>query len=438
MKRVIMIFVILFFYFVSLVISYNYVEEYVYDKFIKAELEIRDKLHDLFKDNNRYVDAEYTPVPVRADKLSIPQLSDIIKAENKPNIGNKVIFIKGYEELDTILQKEYNNEFKYLKSLYNIPCCIGSDGRLMVYTRWNFKIMRYMNNEVYETSIFPYAVGYKIPENYYAPGLKDILKSAYKFYVTNEESYLRNSIESGSYNRITTELLQLSNNYYYINTEIDTLKLVTSLDRPLMGCLDISHVFSKFDFRHKDILQYNDYSVFIGEAPYVRYFVDQKNPERYDNEIYQLRITWFSILTFLFIIMIGPLVYFEIKSRKSTNESLYEKLKRLCNPSLYFKDYNKEKIDCANDLYKRITKTAPDDQETLLLLAREAEEKLGVSFVDAGKIIMLKKQVNPKKFMNPYQPEKVSFANELYAILNKEKVSYADIIEVEKGIEKLQ
>ena len=136
--------------------------------------------------------------------------------------------------------------------------------------------------------------------------------------------------------------------------------------------------------------------------------------------------------------MIGPLVYFEIKSRKSTNESLYEKLKRLCNPSLYFKDYNKEKIDCANDLYKRITKTAPDDQETLLLLAREAEEKLGVSFVDAGKIIMLKKQVNPKKFMNPYQPEKVSFANELYAILNKEKVSYADIIEVEKGIEKLQ
>ena len=45
-----MIFVILFFYFVSLVISYNYVEEYVYDKFIKAELEIRDKLHDLFKE----------------------------------------------------------------------------------------------------------------------------------------------------------------------------------------------------------------------------------------------------------------------------------------------------------------------------------------------------------------------------------------------------
>ena len=40
--------------------------------------------------------------------------------------------------------------------------------------------------------------------------------------------------------------------------------------------------------------------------------------------------------------------------------------------------------------------------------------------------------------MNPYQPEKVSLANELYAILNKEKISYADIIEVEKKLVKLQ
>ena len=145
-----------------------------------------------------------------------------------------------------------------------------------------------------------------------------------------------------------------------------------------------------------------------------------------------------SIQTILFLLLVGPLLYLEIRSRKSLNESLYDKLKRLCNPSLYMKDYNKERIDSANDLYKRITETALDDQETLLQLASEAEEKLSVSFVNVEKILLLKKQVNPKRFLNPYQPEKVSLANELYAILNKEKVSYADIIEVEMKSEKLQ
>ena len=438
MKRVIVILIILVFYFASLVISNHYSEEYVYDKFNKAELEIRDKLYNLFEDNERYVDAEYIPVPVRANKLPIPKMSDITIDEDKPYIGNHVFLKNDNKEFDTILQKEYNYEFKHLKSLYNIPCGIGSDGRLMVYTRWNFKILHYMNNEVFETSLFPYAVGYKTPEDYYVPELKDILKSAYTFYVTDEESKLRVSIENGSYKRITNELLKLSNNYFYINTKIDTLKLISPLDKPLMGCLEISHVFSKFDFKHNSVLQYNDYSVFIGEAPYVRYFVDQKDPKLYENEIYQLRITWFSILTLFSILMVGPLLYLEIKRKESLNESIYDRLKKLCNPTLYLKDYNKEKIDYANNLYKRITETAPDDQDALLLLVREAEEKLRVNFVDARRINLLKKRVNPKLFMNPYQSEKVSLANELYAILNKEKISYADIIEVEKKLVKLQ
>lgn len=429
MKRIILLLIILIIYFASLVISNNYVEEYVYQKVITAEAEIRNKVYNLF-DKVKYVDPEYIPAPIRADKISIPKLSNLTIVGKRPYIGN--------EEVDKILQNEFNYEFKYLKSLYNIPCAIDKDGRLMIYTRWNFRVLQYSNNDVIETSYFPYAIGYKVPEDYYAPNKKEILKSAYDFYVSNEESHLRNYIDDGSYEQILSELFHIPNDYFCIKTKIDTLKLISTLDKPLMGCLEISHLLSDLNFRHYGVLQYNDFSVFIGEAPYIRYYVDRKDPSQYDNEVSKLKTTYFSILTILFFLFAGPIIYLEIMNRKARNESLYSKLKRLCNPSLYMKDYNKDKIDTANAIYKKITEASPDDKETLLLLVKEAEEKLDIIFVDSTKVASLKKQINPKRFMKPYQPEKVTLANELYAILNKEKVSYTDIIEIENKIEKLQ
>lgn len=437
MKRIIILLIILIIYFASLVISNNYVEKYVSQKVITAEAEIRNKVYNLF-DKVKYVDPEYIPDPIRADKISIPKLSDLTIAGKKPYMENKDSFFLGNDEVDQILQKEFNYEFKHLKSLYNLPCAIDKDGGLLIYTRWNFRVLQYSNNDIIETSYFPYAIGYKVSEDNYAPNKKEILKSAYDFYISNEESHLRNYIDDGSYERILSELFHLPNDYFCIKTKIDTFKLISTLDKPLMGCLEISHLLSDLNFRHFGVLQYNDFSVFIGEAPYIKYYVDRKDPSQYDNEVSKLKTTYFSILTILFFLFAGPIIYLEIMNRKVRNESLYSKLKRLCNPSLYMKDYNKDKIDTANAIYKKITETSPDDKETLLLLVKEAEEKMDISFVDSIKVASLKKQVNPKRFMKPYQPEKVSLANELYAILNKEKVSYTDIIEIEKKVEKLQ
>ena len=273
MKRIILLLIILIIYFASLVISNNYVEEYVYQKVITAEAEIRNKVYNLF-DKVKYVDPEYIPAPIRADKISIPKLSNLTIVGKRPYIGN--------EEVDKILQNEFNYEFKYLKSLYNIPCAIDKDGRLMIYTRWNFRVLQYSNNDVIETSYFPYAIGYKVPEDYYAPNKKEILKSAYDFYVSNEESHLRNYIDDGSYEQILSELFHIPNDYFCIKTKIDTLKLISTLDKPLMGCLEISHLLSDLNFRHYGVLQYNDFSVFIGEAPYIRYYVDRKDPSQYE------------------------------------------------------------------------------------------------------------------------------------------------------------
>lgn len=81
--------------------------------------------------------------------------------------------------------------------------------------------------------------------------------------------------------------------------------------------------------------------------------------------------------------------------------------------------------------------TSPDDKDTLYDLQSQAEEELGVSFVDLEMIEKLKKKVNPMRFMKPYNPEKVTLANELYSRLSKENISYKDIIEIEERSKKL-
>ena len=83
------------------------------------------------------------------------------------------------------------------------------------------------------------------------------------------------------------------------------------------------------------------------------------------------------------------------------------------------KEYDKEKVDKANAIYQKLMTTSPDDKDTLYDLQSQAEEVLGVSFVDSEMVDRLKKKVNPKRFMKPYNPEKVTLANELYSRLSK-------------------
>ena len=132
-----------------------------------------------------------------------------------------------------------------------------------------------------------------------------------------------------------------------------------------------------------------------------------------------------------------PLLYMEIKHKKKINETLYNKIKRLCNPSKFVKEYDKEKVDKANAIYQKLMNTSPDDKDTLYDLQSQAEEVLGVSFVDQEMLERLKKKVNPKRFMKPYNPEKVSLANELYSRLSKENISYKEIMEIEERSKKL-
>lgn len=95
-------------------------------------------------------------------------------------------------------------------------------------------------------------------------------------------------------------------------------------------------------------------------------------------------------------------------------------------------NYDKEKVEKANLIYKTLLETNPDDKEALCIVQQRAVEELGVNLIDKEFLEDLKGKVNPRKFMSPYVPDKVALANELYAILSKEGLTYNEMAEVEE------
>lgn len=104
----------------------------------------------------------------------------------------------------------------------------------------------------------------------------------------------------------------------------------------------------------------------------------------------------------------------------------------MCNPSYFIKDYDKEKVDKANEIYRRLMEIKPDNKEALMSLQAEAVASLGIVLIDAEKLKDLTEKVNPQRFMNPYNAEKVKLANNLYSRLTKEGLTYEEFAEIEE------
>ena len=78
-----------------------------------------------------------------------------------------------------------------------------------------------------------------------------------------------------------------------------------------------------------------------------------------------------------------------------------------------------------------------EESEVLNELQLQAVKDLGINLIDAEKLADLKEKVNPKNYMTPYNPDKVTLANELYAILTKEGLTYHEMTEVEEEAKQL-
>lgn len=109
-------------------------------------------------------------------------------------------------------------------------------------------------------------------------------------------------------------------------------------------------------------------------------------------------------------------------------EYLYSDLIEKCHPKNFMEPYDFEKVKVANELYPKLLACDKKDNSNLLAIRNEAINKLGIKMTTQFIFDAVSKMCNPQQFMNPYNPDKVAIANELYSRTQRYK---NNIIELE-------
>ena len=86
------------------------------------------------------------------------------------------------------------------------------------------------------------------------------------------------------------------------------------------------------------------------------------------------------------------------------------------------KPYDENRVSSAIELYNMILNTQDDDIDDLKRLRKEVCVRLNVNFVDQERRRELRSLSNPKRYLNPYDAEKVKIANDVYTKLEDAKI----------------
>ena len=99
---------------------------------------------------------------------------------------------------------------------------------------------------------------------------------------------------------------------------------------------------------------------------------------------------------------------------------LHKELFEACHPCNFMQPYDHDKVMIANDLFSKLQ----DDNmtvEVFLEIRRQAEKQLGVQLSAKHLFSLLKEVCNPRKYMSPYDKDRIEKANDLYCdVLNNE------------------
>lgn len=410
---------------------------YIEAKDKRLRIEFSRAVTNIFS-GREYIDVVYSGKKVSYEKKMIPEkpkkssitqdaesiqlLGDIDKraiSKWKEDYGDlyKIYRIKNdRNEWDDPYEEEDGWELIKMSSSYD------SNGDILLVQQW----------------LFPYAVGYKKQDYYfsydYAPSVRSAVNETFDFFTSNPKSNMYEDFEKGSCDRIFHEIYEAeANNEYYYTIVRDSIPKFCQLGETLWGDL---HRYANGEIGGRIV---SPMAYTYMHNGYYRVFVGLTQPttwslKRLDWAVESDRtriLKWWLISSgSLFAIIITILSIFLYQQNKKINESDYEKLLRLSHPKNFMNPYDKEKVEKANLIYKEVETVDNNDSDTINVLIQRCIDELGISFIDQTQLSELKKLVNPMRFMNPYDAQKIQLANQLFSILNSDNLSFADFKEV--------
>jgi len=118
--------------------------------------------------------------------------------------------------------------------------------------------------------------------------------------------------------------------------------------------------------------------------------------------------------------------------------NLYEELKVKCAPENFMNPYDPEKVSKANNLYSVVLATDAKDVEKLKQLRLRAMENLGIQFSTEGLFEKLTMACNPKNFTGEtYDKRLLELANRIYQKVLKDADNILALEEIEKEAKEL-
>ena len=430
MKRKNIIIVLWILWIVSMIGMVFGVYYYINNKRIRLRSEIRENVESIFEaqsngdmfvsNDDGFYDVAYSGSPVRHyKKVAIP---------SKPSKGGVAAINQSiYEERVDDWKQSYGD----LASLYELNW--GDKYPNQEDDGWSIIRIHCGGSDedfIQTNTLFPYKVGLKKSEwgNFYT--VEQAVNEAFEFYATSPKSGYSERFSRGSNNRLWSKIHDSNNEYFWIVENENS-------NRWTLGT-PIYHPKGKSNDEVQQTMPYENgwmhngyYRVFIAATQERHYMIEEKDWAVNENRNHHL-LWWGISLTVLFMSLVIPLTIKESKVNKKKSETLHQRLVRLCNPKNFIDNYDKEKVEKANIIYKRLLETTPDNNDDLIEIQMQASSDLGINFIDNTELEDLKEKVNPKRFLNPYNAEKVSLANELYAVLAKNNLTYGELMEVKE------
>ena len=435
MKRKNIIIILWILWIVSIISMVFGVYYYIDNKRIRLRSEIRENVESIFEGQSNgdmsvtnadgFFDVAYSGSPVRHyKKVTIPSKpSKSGLAAIDRSIDEKIVddWKQSYGDLASLYELNWGDKYPNQEdegwSIIRIYC----GGRDEDFIQTN--------------TIFPYKVGLKKSEwgNYYT--VEQAVNEAFEFYTTNPKSGYSERFSKGSNNRLWSKIHDSSNEYFWIVENKNLNSWIAGIPIYMPEGKSFDEVQRTMPYEN-GWMHNGYYRVFIAATQERHYMIEEKDWAVNENRN-QLLLWWGISLTVLFMSLIIPLTIKESKVNKKKSETLYQRLVRLCNPKNFIDNYDKEKVDKANIIYKRLLETTPDNNDALIEIQIQASSELGINFIDKAELEDLREKVNPKRFLNPYNAEKVSLANELYAILAKDNLTYGELMEVKEKSKQL-
>lgn len=435
MKRRHFIVVLSVLWIISIIVAGIAIDKYIDNQRETLRLDICHKVKALFEgqesggafvtNRDGFFDVAYSGFPVKHFKeVSIP---------SRPEDNVDAIL----EGLTEKMNEEWEKEYGDLDVLYELNW--GDKYPNEHDDGWTINRIHYTPHypDIIETNmIFPYRVGLKKTEwfsNTYS--VEQAVNEAYDFYTTNEKSDYSERFKKGSIRDLWSRIYECENKYYSI-AERDR-PLSWTAGTPIKQPKGKSFEEAQRTMPYENGWMHNGYyRVFIAASQISQYYV-KENENLILEDRKELQVWWMCGLSVLFLVLIIPLCMAEKEKKDRISETLYQRLMRVCNPKEFMQNYDKEKIDKANSIYQELHGIDPRDEEALNSLAQKAITELGVSIIDSEELKSMKEKANPANYMEPYDPQKLSLANEIYDILLKENISFEQYKEAKEKLKNL-